>query len=239
MLSWVEERGQGRSLSWGRILLRTFIGALIAALIFYGGYFLADIIGQSWISTPIVWLVFCLILGAILSINSTIPLKRGLLSALAAGAISAIIYGISLFTLDSAETVRLLTYIVLGAVFGWGILQVVSQLQTIELEVLSPSHRSGFSYPVDKWLQAGEKIIIGRDMKQCKVRVKWDDDFVLPHHAELDMRNNKVYIKPLEDAELWVNDRPVERNSSLALSGGERIRLGRHSQTAFKYLQKT
>ena len=237
-LSWVEEIGQGRAISWGRILLRVFLGALLSALIFFVGYYLEAAIGIKWISTPLIWLVLSLGIGAVLSINSTIPLSRGVISAMIGGSISGVIYGLFIGVGD-ADIIRLFTFIVLGGVLGWGIMKVTKQLQTIELEVLSPAQRSGFIYSIDKWLQAGEKIIIGRDMKTCKVRVKWEDDFVLPHHAEMIMINEQVLIRPLADAEIWLDDQPLEKGKTVALKGGERIRLGRHSQTTFKYLQKT
>ena len=235
-LSWVEERGLAGDASWRRILFRTGLGGVISALIFYLGSL--PIRSQDW-GMAVLWVVFCVILGGILSFRSSIQWRRGLISGAIAGAVSALIYLIIMKTFPSAELAILLALITMGGLLGWTILQVVSQMERIELQVLSPTYRAGTIYSLDKWLHAGERITIGRDGKTCqRVRIKWEDDFVLPQHLELFMLNNKVHLLALPEAEVWVNNQNIKNGQGIALEGGERIQLGRHSTTTFKYMQK-
>ncbi|MEO1587311.1 MAG: hypothetical protein AAFS00_08500, partial [Bacteroidota bacterium] len=71
------------------------------------------------------------------------------------------------------------------------------------LFVLAPSYRSGWVFELDRWLQAGEEVVIGQHKKNI-IKIKWEDDFALPHHARLKMVNDKVTIEPIENAELWI-----------------------------------
>lgn len=237
MLALVEERGQGRELSLVRILIRTIAGAFAGAVLFY----FSTLLPAHPAVSGLIWLLFCIVLGVVLSINSSISYRRGLISGLLAGGISGIIYVILLAAIPNpeAEFTSLLTFMVAGGVLGYVMMQVVSRLERIELEVISPNFRRGSVFPLDRLLNSGKPVIIGRDMKGCEVRVKWEDNYVLPQHAVLDMKNNRVYIRPLGDAEIWIKDHPLQNGKTTLLEGGEIIRLGRHSQTAFKYLQKT
>lgn len=237
MLSWVEDRGQSRELSLLRIVLRTVVGALASGLIFLFGYFLEKWIGFNWVAQPLIWLLFSTALGAVLSVSSSIILKRGLISGLIAGSISAILYGVFLVLVDDTQLARLLAFSILGAIMGYGIIQVVKRLQEIRMEVLSPSERSGISIDLDKWLQAGEKVVIGNHMEN-KIRVKWVDEFAKVRHAEMRMENQEVRIQPLADAELWINGEPVKAGKTYILKGGEHIQLARNSRTVFRYMQK-
>lgn len=236
MLSWVEELGQGRTLSLGRILLRTLAGSIMGALLFW----IVSLINSSNLFNAIAWLIFCVLLGAIVSIRSSIDWKRGALSGLIAGAVSGLIYYLFplLFPNPEASLVKMITLMIAGAVLGQGVIQVVKQLEKIELQVVAPAYRSGMAFALDNFLKTGKKVLIGKDMKSCTVRVKWDDDYVLAHHAELRMANNKVYIKALGDAEIWVDENPIQKGKDMLVTGGEMIRLGRNSKTVFKYLQK-
>ncbi len=238
MLSWVEERGQSRRLNWGRILLRTGVGGIAAGLIFFFGYYLESWIGIPWIAGPLVWLLFSISLGFILSIDSTIPLRRGIFSGLIAGAISSVLYGILLYSFDDVQVARLLAFTLNGGIMGFGIIQIVKQLQTVKIEVLAPSYRSGWVFELDRWLQAGEEVVIGQHKKNI-IKIKWEDDFALPHHARLKMVNDKVTIEPIENAELWINDQPLSKGKSHILRNGEKISFARNSPTILKYLQKT
>lgn len=236
MLSWVEELGQSRNLSILRILLRAFIGGVAGAALFFGFAYL----GHSGLLSALTWLLFCAILGLVLSINSSIPWIRGGLSGLAAGVVSgAVYYALPLlFSNPEASLVKMITLIVAGAVLGQGIIQVVKQLDKIELQVVAPQYRSGLVFSLDNFLKTGNNVVIGKEMKTCTVRVKWEDEMVLGQHAQMKMSDNKVFIQPLGEAELWINDNRLTRGQSLLLRGGEMIHLGRNNKTVFKYLQK-
>ncbi|MCB9294571.1 MAG: FHA domain-containing protein [Lewinellaceae bacterium] len=235
MLSWVEEIGQGRSLSVGRILLRTLMGATMGALLFYVSSLIGD---ANWLGA-ITWLVFCVLLGLVISFNSSINWKRGALSGLIAGLVSGVVYYLIPLLFPEASVVKIITLIVAGGILGQGMIQVVKRLDKIELQVVSPSYRSGIVFALDNFLLAGKNILIGKDMKTCDVRVKWEDPYVLAKHAELRLANNQVYIKPLGEAELWINEDRLQNGKSMLIKGGEIIRLGRNSDTVFKYLQKS
>ena len=235
MLTWVDEKG--RDVSILRILLKTVVGVLAAGLLFFSS--VAVGIANTAIGMAVTWIIFCVLLGAILSIQSSISWLRGIISGLIAGIASGLIYLLFANLIQEAELVRMITFVLLGGVLGLGIIQVVKQLDKIELELLAPSARSGLVFALDKWLNKGEKIIIGKDIKRSNVRVKWEDDYVQPSHAELSMKNNQVFIKPLGDAEIWVNDTPLNRERSKSIKGGDRIRLSRVGPTLFKYLQKS
>jgi hypothetical protein len=237
MLAWVEEKGQGRELSYKRIALKVLLGLVASVLVFY----LFTLLPANPYLAGLNWLLFCVVLGVILSVNSAITLHRGLLSGFIAGTLSTLVYVLLLVLVPNpeAELPLLATFILAGGILGYIIMQVVSELERIELEVISPPYRRGLQIPLDRWLNAGQKVTLGRSMKSCEVRVKWEDNYVLPEHAELKMQNNKVYITPLGDAEIWVGDGPLKNGRSYRLEGGEIIRLGRHSQTAFKYMQKS
>lgn len=237
MLSWVEERGQSREFSLFRIALRTGAGALVAGLIFGLGYYLERWIGFNWLAGPLVWLLFSTALGAVLSVDSSIDLRRGVISGLIAGGVSAVLYGLFLILVDEAQLARLLAFSILGGIMGYGIIQVVKQLQEVKIEVLAPAERSGITIDLDKWLQAGEKVVIGNHMKN-KVRVKWEDEFAKARHAEMRMDGQEVRIEALADAELWIDDQPVKAGKPFLLRGGEQIRLARNSRTILRYSQR-
>jgi len=237
MLSWVQELGQGSSFSYLWFFLRTLIGTALGALIFWG----FSILGADNLFVAIAWVLFCTLLGLVLSIQSAVLPIRGILSGLFAGLMSALIYyGLpKLFTDPDAALVKMITLIATGAVLGYFIIRIVQQLDKIELEVIRPSARSGLVFSLDKHLKAGSEVIIGKDMKTSTVRVKWEDDHALGQHAVLQMNDNKVFISPLGEAELWIEDDRLINGKKKQLKGGEIIQLSRSDRaTTFKYLQK-
>jgi len=238
MLSWVQELGQGSSFSYLWFFVRTLIGTALGALIFWG----FSILGANDLLGAVAWVLFCTLLGVVLSIQSSVLWMRGILSGLFAGLISALIYYALpfLFPNPDAALVKMITLIAAGAVLGYFIIRIVQQLDKIELEVVRPSARSGLVFSLDKHLKAGSEVIIGKDMKTSTVRVKWEDDHALGQHAVLQMNDNKVFISPLGDAELWIEDDRLINGKKKQLKGGEIIQLSRSDRaTTFKYLQKT
>lgn len=239
MLAWVEERGQGAELSWSRVALRTTIGTAASWVIFAAGYFFQKQIGLDGLASALIWIIFSLSLGAILSIRSTIILRRGLLSGLAAGLVSSLLYGLSISLFRETDLARLISFIGLGAVMGWGIMEVVKQLQNIRLEVLQPRTHREWSFDLDSALLTQGKnkgrAIIGKDKKKCTVYTKWEDEHIMACHAEISYRNNRVSIRRME-GRVSVNDKLLNDDNPVLLKGGERIEIG--SKTVFKYVQK-
>lgn len=249
MLAWVEELGQGRALSPGRLALRTLMGATLGALLFFGLGALKVSSSIGGLATPTVlslasaltWLLFCTLLGLVLSFRSSITWGRGLLSGLLAGLVSALLYYGLPFLADNPEAslVRMLTLMLAGATLGAGIIQIVKQLDNVELQVISPSYRSGLSFSLDNFLRNGSEVIVGKDMKASTVRVKWEDEHVLARHASLKRSGNQVSIEALPQADLWIDGQRFKPGQRQKLKGGEIIALSREGKTAFKYLQKS
>lgn len=236
-LSWVEERGFGGDFSWRRIIFRTLAGTIISAIIFL----LGSLLIRQEAGLAFLWLFFCVALGAVLSFRSSIERNRGLVSGAIAGVISTLVYITIINLFKDAELALMLALVGVGATLGWTIMQVVRRMEKIELQVLSPADRAGTIIPLDKYLNAGERVKIGKDGKSCPyARIKWaeDDDPVLPQHIELFLLNNKVHLRTLPDAEVLVNNKLLDNGQGIPLEGGERIQLGRKSKTSFKYLQK-
>ena len=240
LLSWVEEIGEPGGFHWERVLLRIVLGTLISGLIFVIGTVYVPLNSQlSWLFHILIWVLFSVSLGAILSINSFIKLKRGLFSGLIAGLISSFVYVAVKSLFEEVKLAQISSFIIMGGLIGWGIIQVVKQLQVVELQVISPPERRGLIFPLDKFLSPGKKVVIGKEMRACDVRIKWKDATVLSQHAEMIMRDNKVAIYPLTDMGVLVNNIPLEKHKAYELQGGEVIQLGRQSRTQFKYLQKS
>ncbi len=237
MLSLVEELGQSREFSWSRILLRTLIATAISTVLFGGFAYLESKPGLIFLS----WLLFCSSLGLVISYNSSIPWRRGLVSGLAAGAVSGLVYGFFPRLFSSFEDpilLKMITLLLAGAILGTGIIQIVKRLSKIEFQVLAPATRSGMIYSLDNFLRSGAEVIIGKDFNESTVRIKWEDDQVLPLHASLTMEGNVVRVAALKGAELWVDDNRLLGGESQVLKGGELIQPGRKSKTVFRYIQK-
>jgi hypothetical protein len=237
MLSWVEERGQSRRLSWTRILLRALGTSLLTSLVFVGGFYLEKNIGL-YVGGLLTWLLFGLGLGWALSFYSTISWQRGLLAGVIAGVLAFQVYFVLVKSLESqSELALLVSLILLGALAGMVIVSVVRRLEDFELEVLSPTQFSGQKAPISKWLKADMNITIGTD-QGCHVLVKWGDQDAeaQARHAELSMRQQQVFITP--HAETWLGGYQLPIGTSHPLSSGDIIRLGRESISRFRYHEK-
>ncbi|MCB0842322.1 MAG: FHA domain-containing protein, partial [Bacteroidetes bacterium] len=239
LLSWVEELGQTRKISWWRILLRTLLAALAGFIIFSIGEWLKDVALKNQIGgTLLTWLLFGPALGYILSIQSSIPPVRGILGGLASA-----IFGFAVYILlfqgigNEAETALMLSFIASGGLLGVIIVSVVKSLEDFELEYLSPPAYRRVN-PISKWLKAGIEIMIGTNPKQCEVLVKWalQDKYVEDLHARLAYRNGNVYLEPL--AETLINGEIASPKKSHILKNGDIIQLGRGSITKMLFREK-
>ena len=242
-LAWVEERGQSREISWLRILLRTLLGGLFSAVIFFVGFYFqfSDVIKSEYISTLLTWALFGLLVGWILSIRSSIPLLRGILGGLVAAVLAFGVYALVLLLIDSGGVgtdfipfVQLLRMLIMGSILGVVLVTVVSSYEEYEVEYLSPSSYRR-TVPISKWLKSGITVNIGTSPGSY-IYVKWQDTGVEPLHAELLYENGEVYIRAF--GEVLVGREMLEKNTKKKLRPGQTIQLGRNSVTKMRLKAK-
>ena len=232
----VEERGHSRKFSPRRIAIRGVIGIFVSFLIFFSGYvFQYLVLPKPFLAGIIIWAVFGVAFGAILSIKSSVELGRGIFGGIVSSLASYLIYyGISFITPDDVLA-KLLSFIALGGVLGALIVTVISNLEDFELVYLSPSEYTGMVKPISKWLKKGMEIYIGRASK-CYVFVKWEDEHVDDRHAKLVYQGGHVHIIPL--CETMVNGVIVPENQKTILENADIIQLGRYSISRMQYKEK-
>ncbi len=232
----VEERGHSRKFSVGRIVVRGLIGIVACFLIFCGGFFFQYmLLPNDFLSGLVTWTVFGVAFGSILSINSTVELKRGIFGGIVSSIISYLFYyAIGWITPDDILA-KLLSFITLGGILGALIVTYLSNLEDFELVYLSPKEYTGMVKPISKWLKKGMEIYIGRSSK-CYVFVKWEDAVVEDRHAKLVYTGGNVHIIPL--SETMVNGVIVPENQKTALQNADIIQLGRHSISRMQYKEK-
>ncbi|GLR16676.1 FHA domain-containing protein [Portibacter lacus] len=232
----VEERGHSRKFSFWRIFIRGTVGVFVSFLVFFSGYiFQYLVLPQPFLAGIIIWAIFGVAFGAILSLNSTVEAKKGIIGGVISSLASYLIYyGISYITPDDVLA-KLLSFIALGGVLGALIVTVLSNLEDFELIYLSPQEYTGMKKPISKWLKKGMEIYIGRSSK-CYVFVKWEDEYVDDRHAKLIYQGGSVHIIPL--FETMVNGVIVPENQKTALQGDDIIQLGRYSISRMQYKEK-
>lgn len=232
----VEERGHSRQFSFWRIFIRGTVGVFVSFAIFFSGYiFQYLVLPQPFLAGIVIWAVFGIAFGAILSLNSTVELKKGIIGGVVSSLASYLIYyGISAITPDDVLA-KLLSFIALGGVLGALIVTVLSNLEDFELIYLSPQEYTGMKKPISKWLKKGMEIYIGRSSK-CYVFIKWEDEYVDDRHAKLIYQGGSVHIIPL--FETMVNGVIVPENQKTALEGDDIIQLGRYSISRMQYKEK-
>lgn len=236
-LTVAEELGSTRKFSPGRVLVRVLIAILISFLVFCGGFILQYTIldGNVFFSGLINWAVYGILLGIILSINSTIEWKKGLLGGLVSCIIAYLVYYGVLKLVPNDELAKLLSFILLGGILGALIVTVIASLENFELIYLSPQEYSGMVKPISKWLKNGMEVYIGTSAK-CYVFIKWTDEQVEDKHAMLVYEDNIVYIIALY--ETLVNGVIIPENQKVELENDDIIQLGRYSVSKMQYKQR-
>jgi len=235
-LSFASELSDSRQRSWLRILIRVILSTLIFLPIFVGGFLLQYfVIELPYPSGLITWTVFGLALGVFLSIRSNIELKKALLGGLLGALLAYHVYfGISYLLTDFALA-KLISFILMGAIFGAVIVTIVTGLEDFDLVVQTPSQFRGSVKPISKWLKKGMEVYIG-SMSKCYVFIKWTDEFVEGRHAKLIYAEGRVWIEPL--AETLVNGVILPEGERSPLSNDDIIQLGRYSVSRLKYREK-
>lgn len=235
MLSFAEEKGQSRKISIGRILVKVMLGSLFAGIIFSLSAYLQfmDIIDR-YVSDIIAWIIFGLLIGAVLSINSSISLKRGLLGGFLSGIGSTLMYFAISFVIEDYNIGRILSLILMGAILGFMLSSVIESFEEFEIELLSPK-RYRRTFPISKWLKQDVEIDIGSDSGSY-IFIKWIDPNVKGRHAKLVFDDNKVFISPFSETLIGKVILPLNKNSQLR--NGDVIKLGRNSETSFRFITK-
>lgn len=237
MLSWVEEKRASNRYSWissfGRISFRTVLGILFAGLVFYFGFYLQYVTGiNPYLSGLATWMILGIALGLIMSLRSSITAIKGIIAGMLASLLSFHIYW-ALSELDIGFVqANLASMLIMGGVMGGVMVTVVSNLETYELEIISPP---GFQriIPISKWLKSNVGVAIGKSPGSY-IYVKWEDSKVEPDHAELFTEAGEVFIRPL--AEVLVNNALISK--PVRLHDRDVIKLGRTGTTQFIFHEK-
>lgn len=241
LLAIVEEIGQSRRINIGRVILRSTIGAIAGALLFFiSSAFILKIVPIPYVGGLIGWSFFGTILGLIISLFSGIETKTGLQGGLLAGVIAFHVYFFMnlnmVVNLLPTNFSRMLSLVFYGGLLGFVLFTVVSRLEHFELLCISPKAFAGRRIPISKWLRsrAIDYIYLGKNPNNY-IYIKWDDPQAKDRHAKFSYVNNIVYVAP-EEGPLLVNDRLV--NDRKGLSNGDRIQLGEQSNTILTFLAK-
>lgn len=245
MLAWAEENGQSRQFSWGRILLRALLGAVISTAVFFLAFlFFKEIFGEKmgFVRGLLTWALFGIFLGVSLSIRSSIQFFRGLIGGSLAGSLAFLLYYLP-FLLNEFEWGRngfewtkMMAFITLGAILAFTLVSVIRSYEDFELTYLSPAEFRRVN-PISKWLKTGMEIFIGTD-SSCYVFVKWSDldPEVQAQHAELSYKDGKVFLKPLHP--VWLNGREIPLNKAYELRDKDEIQLGPEGITRMLFTVK-
>lgn len=235
-LTFAEELGQTRKISYGRIAIRILLAIILSFALFGVGFFFQyQIVNNIFLSGLINWAIYGLILGIVLSISSSIEWKKGLIGGIISCTISYLAYyGIGQVIVNDMLA-KLLSFILLGGVLGALIVTVLSSLENFELIYLSPKEYNGMVKPISKWLKSGMEVYIGASAK-CYVFIKWNDESVEDKHAMLVYDDNRVHIIALE--ETLVNGEIIPENQKTMLYNNDIIQLGTRSISKMQYKEK-
>lgn len=238
-LGWVEEIGQSRSISVGRILFRVLIGGIASYVIMFFFLWISTKYLSSWsiFLNIIAWLIIGTSMGAILAIKSSVSsLWNGVKSGFIAGGISALVFVLFSVLGDLlSEVGTMITYMLYGGILGSLMVIILAVLEDFSVVYLSPSGYSGQVKPLSRWLQSPHigKVFIGT-RKDCHLYVKWQDEAVEDQHAALSYVGGKVYLEPIGPT--LINN--VEIKKEMELKHGDIIQLGPRSISRMKFQAK-
>ncbi len=234
-LCWVDERGQSYKLSWGRIFMKTILGAVASGLVFLIGFVINyAFFRHAFFQGLATWIFFGLLLGFIVSVASGISTKRALVGGILASTAGYLTYYSVSLWYPNQPTVRMFSYILMGGLMGIVMVSVVTRAEDFELEYIAPQKFRRVN-PISKWLKSGIEIYIGTDSSNY-VFVKWTDPAVQPKHAKLSYKGGQVFITPY--AETLVNGNVIKQGDPHLLNNGDVIQPGRQSATKMLYREK-
>ncbi len=234
LLSIMEERIQSRRFSYRRVLLRTLTGTVLSLITFGAGAWLqaADIIGLPLVAAAITWMVFGLGVGTVLSVNSSVPLRRGLIGGVLGGLAGFGVYWVVSGLSQDYLLAKVFSLTFAGGVLGGILDSVIHLAEDFYVEYVRPVEYGRHKVPLSKWLTGGWDIIIGTQ-PGSQIYVKWPDEAVEPEHAKLTLEGGKVYLIPF--AETLINGNIVSGEKRTQLQDGDTIQLGRRSQTEMRF----
>ena len=236
LLAIMSERSESRRLSIRRVLGRTLLGGLTATLAFGLGFVLreAGIIQAPIVAAAISWVFFGLGLGTVLSLGSSIDIRRGVVGGFLSGLLGFAIFTLFGNLLGGDLIPKVLSLLVTGALLGLVLDTVVKLAENYEMEYVAPANYRR-RVPLSKWLKNEWNIMIG-SQPGSQVYIKWPDEEVLPEHAQIRLDGGRVYLIP--QGETLINGEIVNNQKRTQLESGDLIQLGRRGMTQMRFWQR-
>lgn len=223
----------GLSILTGLVGMLAFaLGAVILCL-------LVPAVGTTfipWYCSLPAYILFSLAVAAILSWQSSIPLK----SALLGGGIASVIGFIVLFFSTSSRgwLNLLLNFIIYGGGLGASLV-TVRMLSEHYFLIIQNGVRAGQRIPIHKWMNAtggGNKVSIGMT-GECEIQMNWEkSNKVAKEHARLyiDAEKTLPMIKPMATGVIFNNGPELAVGKPFVLSNGDNFKIG---DTIFQYVE--
>lgn len=246
-LNIIQSRRSSSKVLLREIVLNALWGGLAGMIVFFiGVLILSKLYLPSFLAYIIVWIFLGAFIGVLngapLYYRQVVDFKYGSLLGLKGGLIGGCIafpiaYLINTY-LGQGDMLpywgQMLSFMSYGGILGLILYTTLQPILNFELICLSPSHFSGWKSPISKWLRSGSQIdaiVIGKDPR-CYVYIKWEDEGLMPRHAELKNTNEIVYIEPKE-GDVLVNNKLIA--GAHALNDEDIIRLGKDSISILQF----
>lgn len=191
------------------------------------------------------WAAFALIVSLTLSAASpSIRFKRAILAAGSGVLLSFFLYHLSTKIINLGyndfspnrqlfiEFAKIIRLIVLGALTGFIVTNVLNKLEEYELVLQAPDQVSGRAIPISKILNSRAAVTIGSSPKNL-IFIKWTDPGAEESHASVGLTNEGVILTAF--AEIIVNKEYLNKGSRHLLKDKDIIQLGRHSSTLMQF----
>ncbi len=232
-----EKRNQMFFKSYVRIALRSIVISVLGFGVFFAGSAISFAINMDYISQLVIWLMFGLIIGAALSVGTSISIKNGLIGGFLASVIAFQPFYFIIKFAGMPEITRIISFIIYGAILGSVIYVVNSMLEHYILKIIQTP--AGFEkwnnvdVKIHKWMNAGHNVSIGKSVTN-HFTMHWEKE--IPDKAvELQKKNEKVYIYIVEASDtkpVLLNNRPLAQGAERQVFNEDIIQIG---QTKFKY----
>jgi hypothetical protein len=186
------------------------------------------------VAAAISWLAFGLGLGTVLSLRSSIDVRRGVVGGVLAGLVGFVVYVLFEQWLSADLVGKVISLLATGALLGLVLDTVVKLAEHYEIEYIAPSNYRR-RVPLSKWLKNEWSIMIG-SQPGSQVYVKWPDEEVLPEHAQIRLEGGRVYLVP--QGETLINGQIINGEKRTQLEDGDLIQLGRRGLTQMRFWQR-
>ena len=128
--------------------------------------------------------------------------------------------------------IKILRLILLGALTGYIVTNVLKKLEEYELVLLSPDQVRDRVIPISKILNSRATVTIGSSPKNV-IFIKWTDPGAEESHASINLTNEGVVLT--SHAEIIINKEYLSKGSKHLLKDNDTIQLGRHSSTLLQF----